>query len=54
MDKTKAAVAALLDRLADGETVVLGAFGDNSSSGGTDADEEAALLREVADSLREE
>ena len=44
-------VADLLDRLANGESVQLGEFGDNSA----DPDpvgEEAALLRETADGFR--
>jgi hypothetical protein len=43
-------VAELLERLANGETVVLGEFGDNAVS--TDADEDACVLRELADHVR--
>lgn len=48
--ESKERVAQLLDRLADGEGVELGEFGDAGST--TDADEDAALIRELADSLR--
>lgn len=44
------ALADLLDRLADGEAVELGAFGDAGTT--TDADEQAAYLREEATRLR--
>lgn len=51
MNKAHARVADLLDRLANGDTVALGEFGDNSAA--TDADDEAAVLRDLADKLRE-
>jgi hypothetical protein len=43
-------LAQILDRLADGESVQLGEFGNQART--TDADEQASLLREVADELR--
>lgn len=45
-----ARVAKMLDQLADGESVVLGEFGDNADS--MPADEDAMLLREIAEALR--
>jgi hypothetical protein len=45
-------VAELLDRLAQGDVVRLGEFGDGGSAAATPADEQAAILYEVAATLR--
>jgi acyl CoA:acetate/3-ketoacid CoA transferase alpha subunit len=46
-------LADLLDRLADGESVMLGDFG-NAGSAATDADIQADRLRSIAAGLRAE
>lgn len=46
-------VADLLDKLANGEEVQLGEFAGNDNSKDSSADEDAALLRDIAHGLRE-
>lgn len=48
----KERVAKLLEALANGDSVRLGDFSDQAASA-TDADMEAAVLRDLADGLRE-
>jgi hypothetical protein len=48
--QAKESLADTLETLANGGSVVLGDFGDAGIS--TDADEQACLLREIADALR--
>lgn len=50
VDESNGSLATLLDDLADGGTVTLGEFGDAGTT--TDADSQAATLREIADALR--
>jgi hypothetical protein len=45
-------LADLLDALANGDSVELGAFGGNGGGEATEADEQAMILRDLADGLR--
>jgi hypothetical protein len=51
MQDVRTTIAALLDDLADGNVVRLGEFGDNATS--RLADDQAVLLRDLADGLRD-
>lgn len=52
--EVRAEVAGLLESLANGESVQLGAFSDNGDSEATPADVQAEYLRELAPAVRGE